>query len=90
MVLCCVGDGSFSTPYHLELKDSMVRAGLELMGPRWRELAVGLNNVLRTVPEGVVNASSPAVVKLTSWLTIAQEVRLPASRRGVCCGHSVR
>lgn len=62
-VLPFAGDGSFVSPFHLDLSETLSVAVLSLLGPDFLDMAIGLNNQLRalagpTLAVGLVNAST--------------------------------
>lgn len=62
-VLPLAGDGSFVSPFHLDLSETLAVAVLSLLGPDFLDMAIGLNNQLRalagpTLAVGLVNAST--------------------------------
>ncbi|RYY38131.1 hypothetical protein EON62_00650, partial [archaeon] len=48
-VLAASGDGSFMTPYRIDLSDPYNIAQLSLIGPDFQSIIVGLNNMLRSL-----------------------------------------
>lgn len=49
LVLACAGNGTYQTPYRLELSDPLVISALRLLGENWQRFSVGLNDALREV-----------------------------------------
>jgi hypothetical protein len=48
-VIPCSGDGSFSSPYRIDLEDPLTAVRLAMLGPDFHSITVGLNNVLRAI-----------------------------------------
>jgi hypothetical protein len=49
MVLLCAGNGTYFTPWFLDLSDVIVKGMVAFFGPNWIKFVTSLNSMLRTI-----------------------------------------
>ncbi len=72
LVLVCDGDGSYFTPFCLDLSEELVASGVQYFGIGWYAFVAHLNARLRTVKPGlhfadllssyVINFKTPTLI----------------------------
>lgn len=72
LVLCCMGDGSFLTPWQLDLSDPLVVAAGQMLGSDWRDILLYFNSIMRTVPRGNI-IGSREIMPVQSFLSVTNE-----------------